>query len=315
MAPMFIPWIPGLARSRGRPGMTRSPTWPPSTAKRWMRCIFVCVWIAGTALVLISAVIPWAVFTRYVLNSAASWPEADGGSADHRVDVLGTAACHRAQLHMNVSFFAAMLPPRWRRWVDLLVELLVGAMALFMVVYGAKLVEATWLNSIDEFPELSVGVTYLPIPLGGVALLLFVIERVTHRRAARSFCRARKPHCANRSSWPPAGSGSDRWTSPFFSVTMFSVLLIGVPIAYSLGLGAYRRLLVDRHSARSGDAANLRRGQQGRDADHSVLRAGRRHHGGRRHGAAHGRASPTSWSASPACAAGCRRSMCWRPRF
>src|SRR4029077_2040240 len=34
-----------------------------------------CVILAGTALVLISAVIPWAVFTRYQLNSAASWPE------------------------------------------------------------------------------------------------------------------------------------------------------------------------------------------------------------------------------------------------
>ena len=34
-----------------------------------------CVVVGCTALVLISAVIPWAVFTRYVLNSAASWPE------------------------------------------------------------------------------------------------------------------------------------------------------------------------------------------------------------------------------------------------
>jgi len=35
----------------------------------------LCVVIAGVALVLISAVIPWGVFTRYVMNSAASWPE------------------------------------------------------------------------------------------------------------------------------------------------------------------------------------------------------------------------------------------------
>ena len=34
-----------------------------------------CVGVGGTALVLIAAVIPWAVFTRYVLNEAASWPE------------------------------------------------------------------------------------------------------------------------------------------------------------------------------------------------------------------------------------------------
>jgi len=35
----------------------------------------VCVIVGCTAFVLISAIIPWAVFTRYVLNSAASWPE------------------------------------------------------------------------------------------------------------------------------------------------------------------------------------------------------------------------------------------------
>ena len=32
----------------------------------------LCVIVGVTALVLISAVIPWAVFTRYVLNSTAS---------------------------------------------------------------------------------------------------------------------------------------------------------------------------------------------------------------------------------------------------
>jgi len=137
-----------------------------------------CVWVAGTALVLISAVIPWAVFTRYVLNSAASWPERAAVLMTIVLTFIGTAACYRARLHMNVTFFADLLPPFWRRWTDQLVELLVGTMAIFMVVYGARLVEATWQNSIDEFPELSVGLTYLPIPIGGAALLLFVIERI-----------------------------------------------------------------------------------------------------------------------------------------
>jgi TRAP-type C4-dicarboxylate transport system permease small subunit len=139
---------------------------------------WLCVWIAGAALVLISAVIPWAVFTRYVLNSAASWPERTAVLLTIVLTFIGTAACYRAQLHMNVSYFAMMLPLRLRRWVELLVELLVGAMSLFMIVYGAKLVEATWLNTIDEFPELSVGITYLPIPIGGAALFLFVLERI-----------------------------------------------------------------------------------------------------------------------------------------
>ena len=138
----------------------------------------LCVGIAGTALVLISAVMPWAVYTRYVLNRAASWPEPMAVLLMIVLTFFGAAACYRAGLHMRMSFFVSLLPPRWQRTVGLVVELLMAAIALFMVNWGAKLVAATWQNSIAEFPSLSVGVTYLPIPLGGAILLLFVIERV-----------------------------------------------------------------------------------------------------------------------------------------
>ena len=62
---------------------------------RWMRCTSVCVLIAGTALVLISAVIPWAVYTRYVLNSAASWPEPTAVLFTIVLTFIGAAACYR----------------------------------------------------------------------------------------------------------------------------------------------------------------------------------------------------------------------------
>jgi TRAP-type C4-dicarboxylate transport system permease small subunit len=138
----------------------------------------VCVVVAGTALVLISAVIPWAVFTRYVLNSAASWPEPTAVLLTIVLTFIGAAACYRRRLHMNVSFFVQMFPAPLRMLTELLAELLVATMALFMVIYGEKLVAATWYNTIADFPSLSVGVTYLPIPVGGAILLLFVIERV-----------------------------------------------------------------------------------------------------------------------------------------
>ena len=93
----------------------------------------VCVVVAGTALVLISAVIPWAVFTRYVLNSAASWPEPTAVLLTIVVTFIGAAACYRRQLHMNVSFFVQMFPPPLRMLTELLAELLVATMALFMI--------------------------------------------------------------------------------------------------------------------------------------------------------------------------------------
>lgn len=139
----------------------------------------VCVFIAGVALVLISAVIPWAVFTRYVLNSAASWPEPAAVLLTIALTFFGAAACYRLGLHMNVGLAVAALPPRLRHASEVLVELLMGLIAVFMVIWGTRLCEATWGNTIADFPFLSTGVTYLPIPVGGAILLLFVIERMT----------------------------------------------------------------------------------------------------------------------------------------
>ena len=137
-----------------------------------------CVAIAGAALVLISAIIPWAVYTRYVLNRAASWPEPMAVLLMIVLTFFGAAACYRAGLHMRVSFFVSLLPPRLQRVMAFVVELLMALIALFMIDWGAKLVAATWQNSIADFPSLSVGATYLPIPLGGVTLFFFVMERL-----------------------------------------------------------------------------------------------------------------------------------------
>jgi len=139
---------------------------------------WLCVGIAGTALVLISAVIPWAVYTRYVLNSAASWPETTAVLLTVWLTFFGAAACYRLGLHMNVTVGVSLLPPRARKTTDLLVELLMIVMALFMAVYGYRLCVATWDNTIAEFPDLRVGVVYAAIPCGGVLTLLFIIEHL-----------------------------------------------------------------------------------------------------------------------------------------
>ena len=91
---------------------------------------------------------------------------------------FGAAACYRTSTHMGVSVFVRMLSGRWKAGTLLLSEGLVAALSVFMVVYGEGLCAATWYQSIADFPSLSVGVTYLPIPVGGAVTLLFVLERV-----------------------------------------------------------------------------------------------------------------------------------------
>jgi TRAP-type C4-dicarboxylate transport system permease small subunit len=146
----------------------------------------VCVVIAGVALVLISAVIPWGVFTRYVMNSAASWPEPTAVLLTIWLTFFGAAACYRLGLHMNVTVGVGLLPESWQRACALAVEILMGVISGFMVVYGISLVQATWQNTIADFPFLSVGVVYLAIPCGGALTLLFIIEHLWIGRPANT---------------------------------------------------------------------------------------------------------------------------------
>src|ERR1700739_2718737 len=95
--------------------------------RRSMDALYLaCVVVGVVALVLISAVIPWAVFTRYVLNSAASWPEPLAILLTIVLTFIGAAAAYRLNLHMNISYFADKLPPLPRRPLEIVGPLLMG---------------------------------------------------------------------------------------------------------------------------------------------------------------------------------------------
>jgi TRAP-type C4-dicarboxylate transport system permease small subunit len=137
-----------------------------------------CIAVSAVALVVISIVVPWGVFMRYARNQASSWPEPLAILLTVLLTFLGGAACYRSGTHMRVLLVRDALPPALDRAGGILVELLMGALALFMIVHGAGLVEATWHQLVPEFPLLRVGITYLPIPVGGAFLLAFVAERL-----------------------------------------------------------------------------------------------------------------------------------------
>ena len=112
----------------------------PTQFRKAMDALYlVCVFIAGVALVLISAVIPWAVYTRYVLNSAASWPEPMAVLLTIVLTFFGAAACYRLDIHMNVGLFADALPDKPRQACRLLVELLMTVVAVFMLRGSGRL--------------------------------------------------------------------------------------------------------------------------------------------------------------------------------
>ena len=145
-------------------------------AREWL--YIVCICIAGVVRVVMPIIIPYGVFMRYVVNSPSSWPEPAGILLMVVFSFIGGAAAYRARAHIAVATFLNMLGDKNRKRTELVAEIGMAIIALFMIKWGVLLVKATWYNTIAEFPDLSAGVTYVPIPVSGVVLLLFVIERL-----------------------------------------------------------------------------------------------------------------------------------------
>ncbi len=144
-----------------------------------MEALYVaCIAVSGASLVVITLIIPYGVFMRYVLNRPASWPEPAAVLLMIVFSFIGGAAVYRARVHIAVQALLDAVSPRVRGVLLRLVDVAMTLTALFMLVYGVQLVRTTWHQVISEFPLLSVGVTYLPLPVAGALTLLFIVERL-----------------------------------------------------------------------------------------------------------------------------------------
>ncbi|MHC8401369.1 TRAP transporter small permease [Pseudomonas sp. MDT1-17] len=149
-----------------------------------------CIWIAGLSVLTISLIIPWGVFARYVLGTGSSWPEPTAILLMVVFTFIGAAASYRAGAHMAVAMLTDRMAPQLRQTMSIVSQLLMATICLFMTIWGTKLCLSTWNQFMSALPTLRVGITYMPIPIGGVLTLIFVLEKLllgdqSNRRVVR----------------------------------------------------------------------------------------------------------------------------------
>ena len=137
-----------------------------------------CIALSGLALVAITLMIPAGVFMRYVMNDPLQWPEPASVIMMVFFSFVGGAAVYRANAQIAVEALMKAVGPRSRAAMQWSVHACMLAIAAFMLGYGVHLCLITQGNTVAEFPWLSVGIVYAPIPLGGLLTLLFLVEKL-----------------------------------------------------------------------------------------------------------------------------------------
>lgn len=134
-------------------------------------------WFSGLGLVLMSAIIGWQVFARYVLNDSTAWAESAALVLMVWYITFAAAAGVREGFHIRIGVVANALSSGPRRAMNVLAHAIVGLFGLAMAVFGTELMLATWEHVIPAL-HLPRGVAYIPVPLSGVLIAWFSIEHI-----------------------------------------------------------------------------------------------------------------------------------------
>lgn len=133
--------------------------------------------IAAVGLVLMTAIVGWQVFGRYVLNSSPSWSEQAALTLMIWYVFLAAAAGVREGFHIRIIALENQLPPKGKRAMRIVADLIVAGCGMALAVWGGELVIRTWQHIIPSL-GLPRGMAYLALPLSGVLITLFSLERV-----------------------------------------------------------------------------------------------------------------------------------------
>jgi len=140
------------------------------------------LWVAGAALVLMTAVIAAQVVFRYGLNSSLIWSEPLAVILMGWFIFLGAAVGIREGYHLSFDILIYILPQRARLWLFSVSDIVVGGFGVGMVWFGGQLAGSAWNIKL---PSLGItgAVDFAPIVGGGVLIVLFSLERLARRAA------------------------------------------------------------------------------------------------------------------------------------
>ncbi|MDY1038138.1 TRAP transporter small permease [Lelliottia sp. CFBP8978] len=146
---------------------------------KWMdRLYLLAMAIAGVSLLVMTIVIPIGIFSRYVLNRGESWPEPIAIICMVTFTFIGAAVGYRAGSHIAVNMLTDRLPETLKNLCARMVDLLMLLISALMFWYSFWLCIDLWEQPVAEFPILTSGESYLPLPVGSAILILFVLERL-----------------------------------------------------------------------------------------------------------------------------------------
>ncbi len=146
--------------------------------------VMLCRIIAGTALVMMTLLLGYQVFGRYVLNDTPTWVDPLSLLLVMLIAFLGAGIGVYENTHLSVVILRKMVPAKIRSVLVVVTDLLMAIFGGLMLWYGGLLTMFKW-NSLIPLIQWPEGLRSLPLTICGGMILIFSLGHLVRHLLGR----------------------------------------------------------------------------------------------------------------------------------
>lgn len=135
------------------------------------------LYVSAAGLVLMTLIVGWQVFARYVLNSSPAWSETAALLLMLYYIMLAAAVGVYEGFHLGLKILLDSVTPGTRRYLEFVNNALIFLFGLVMLVSSFRLAEFTADHTIPTL-NISRAVAYWPFVAAGLLIAVFALERL-----------------------------------------------------------------------------------------------------------------------------------------
>lgn len=149
---------------------------------------FFVEYFSMSVLVLMTIVVSWVVFSRYLLGNTPAWGEEGALLCMVWFGFVSMAIGVRDNLHISIDVFDRILPESFKVATDWIKQGLVLAFAVFMLIEGFNMSEVALGNDMPGL-RISSAFLYAAVPISGGAIIYYILTdsflRLTNKKEAK----------------------------------------------------------------------------------------------------------------------------------
>jgi TRAP-type C4-dicarboxylate transport system permease small subunit len=132
-------------------------------------------WACAILMVALAVVVFIQVFNRFILQTPLAWSEDLAMLLYQWVVFVGAALGVKRMRHFGIELVVKQFPERWRRRIELVTPLVMLVVALVMIIQGWTILGFNRTRTFSTM-DLSYTWAFLPIPLSGVLIIVYLIQ-------------------------------------------------------------------------------------------------------------------------------------------